>query len=51
MVVRGITATRQLAKRQFTWFRAIHDAQWFDPRQPDHVEQMCVAVKRRIKVN
>ena len=28
---RAIFATRQLAKRQFTWLRAETDAQWFDP--------------------
>ena len=28
---RAIAATRQLAKRQFTWLRGEPDAQWFDP--------------------
>ncbi len=28
---RTIFATRQLAKRQLTWLRGEHDAQWFDP--------------------
>jgi len=28
---RGIFATRQLAKRQFTWLRGELDARWFDP--------------------
>lgn len=28
---RGIAATRQLAKRQFTWLRGRSGAQWFDP--------------------
>ncbi|MCI2243683.1 tRNA (adenosine(37)-N6)-dimethylallyltransferase MiaA [Xanthomonas sp. PPL568] len=28
---RGIAATRQLAKRQFTWLRGEQDARWFDP--------------------
>ena len=28
---RAIAATRQLAKRQFTWLRGELDAQWFDP--------------------
>jgi tRNA dimethylallyltransferase len=51
MIERGISATRQLAKRQFTWFRAISDARWFDPSGPDTVRHMAVAVKRRIKVN
>ncbi|KPK38387.1 MAG: tRNA dimethylallyltransferase [Gammaproteobacteria bacterium SG8_47] len=30
MVERGVTATRQLAKRQLTWLRAEPAAQWFD---------------------
>ena len=29
---RGLAATRQLAKRQFTWLRSEHDARWFDPQ-------------------
>jgi tRNA dimethylallyltransferase len=28
---RAIAATRQLAKRQFTWLRGVLDARWFDP--------------------
>jgi len=28
---RAIAATRQLAKRQFTWLRGEFDARWFDP--------------------
>ena len=28
---RAIFATRQLAKRQFTWLRGELDARWFDP--------------------
>ena len=28
---RAIAATRQLAKRQFTWLRGEVDARWFDP--------------------
>jgi len=28
---RAIAATRQLAKRQFTWLRGAPDARWFDP--------------------
>ncbi len=30
MVEQGITATRQLAKRQFTWLRSEPDSRWFD---------------------
>jgi tRNA dimethylallyltransferase len=28
----GIAATRQLAKRQFTWLRGEYDTRWFDPQ-------------------
>ncbi len=31
MVERGIIATRQLAKRQFTWLRSESEVRWFDP--------------------
>ncbi|MGR9116777.1 MAG: tRNA (adenosine(37)-N6)-dimethylallyltransferase MiaA, partial [Gammaproteobacteria bacterium] len=30
MIEKGIVATRQLAKRQFTWLRRESDAQWFE---------------------
>ena len=50
MVERGIIATRQLAKRQFTWFRAVQDAQWFDSCKPDVDRELAVALKRDIKV-
>ena len=50
MVGHGIIATRQLAKRQFTWFRAVADAEWFDSARPDAVDALSVAIKRRIKV-
>lgn len=30
MIERGIIATRQLAKRQFTWLRSYPDVQWLD---------------------
>ena len=33
---RAIAATRQLAKRQFTWLRGELDARWFDPLAQAH---------------
>jgi len=48
MVERGIIATRQLAKRQFTWFRAVSDALRFDSQDGDIVHQLDVALKRHI---
>lgn len=34
MVFRGITATRQLAKRQMTWLRSWDDLHWLDTGEP-----------------
>lgn len=36
MIERGVIATRQLAKRQFTWLRGWHeDIEWFDSLDPE----------------
>lgn len=40
MVERGIIATRQLAKRQFTWLRGWPDLEWFDSDAPDLQERL-----------
>ncbi|MCK5875148.1 MAG: tRNA (adenosine(37)-N6)-dimethylallyltransferase MiaA [Alcanivoracaceae bacterium] len=40
MVERGIIATRQLAKRQFTWLRGWPDLEWFDSDAPDLIERL-----------
>ena len=39
---RAIAATRQLAKRQFTWLRGEPDARWFDPLT--HADALDAAV-------
>ncbi len=48
---KGIAATRQLAKRQLTWLRAMHPARAFDCLAGDLVDQVCAwlqpAVRRR----
>lgn len=41
MVERGIISTRQLAKRQLTWLRAIRDIPWFDSTQKE-LERLVV---------
>jgi tRNA dimethylallyltransferase len=41
---RAIAATRQLAKRQFTWLRGETDAPWFDPSTQRTEMQAAVAV-------
>jgi tRNA dimethylallyltransferase len=37
----SIIATRQLAKRQYTWLRAEPQAQWVSPLQPDSSDKLC----------
>ena len=37
----GIAATRQLAKRQLTWLRAIHQKETFDPINADELQTCC----------
>ncbi len=41
---RAIFATRQLAKRQFTWLRGELDAQWFDPSVDRDRMQAAIAM-------
>ncbi|HEB93109.1 MAG TPA: tRNA (adenosine(37)-N6)-dimethylallyltransferase MiaA [Gammaproteobacteria bacterium] len=35
LLERGVIATRQLAKRQFTWLRKEQNAAWFEPRDEE----------------
>lgn len=39
-VARGIAATRQFAKRQLTWLRSEDALHWFNPAQPDVLQQV-----------
>lgn len=48
---RAIVATRQLAKRQFTWFRGVSAAHWVDPREADPMARLRVEIMRHIEVN
>ncbi|WP_444997334.1 tRNA (adenosine(37)-N6)-dimethylallyltransferase MiaA [Aliikangiella sp. IMCC44359] len=43
-VERAIIATRQLAKRQYTWLRSWPDVQWFDPLQEEQKEKARKAI-------
>jgi tRNA dimethylallyltransferase len=45
MVTNGITATRQLAKRQMTWLRALPDTIWFDSGAENLVESTLKQIK------
>ena len=46
---RGIFATRQLAKRQITWLRSMPQRQVIACDAPDAVQQVLLAVSRRVK--
>ncbi len=40
LLLRGVAATRQLAKRQLTWLRREPDAEWVDPLQSQTVDAL-----------
>ncbi len=44
MVERGIIATRQLAKRQFTWLRSEQDANWLNEEKKNVLDQALKTV-------
>jgi tRNA dimethylallyltransferase len=46
---KGIIATRQLAKRQWTWLRRRPLATWFDPSHPDMAWAVISALRKRIE--
>ncbi|WP_394752923.1 tRNA (adenosine(37)-N6)-dimethylallyltransferase MiaA [Crenothrix sp.] len=48
MVEKGIIATRQLAKRQFTWLRKEIDAHHFETGQTDLLEKVLMQIKNEI---
>jgi tRNA dimethylallyltransferase len=48
MVERGIIATRQLAKRQFTWLRSEKDANWLNEEKKNVLDQALKIVSRAI---
>lgn len=47
---RGICATRQLAKRQMTWLRAMHDAHVLDCLEPQLTQRVTEVVQRFLRV-
>lgn len=51
MVNAGIHASRQLAKRQLTWLRAIPEATWLDSTAPDLLSQTRHWLQQRQLVN
>ncbi len=46
----GIAATRQLAKRQMTWMRAMSNVEMFDCLAPELVASSIAAVERALRV-
>jgi len=45
MIDAAVTATRQYAKRQYTWFRAERGAEWFDSDAPKILDQLMENLK------
>ena len=48
---KAIIATRQLAKRQYTWLRSWDDAKWFDPTNSDELGACRLAISQFIASN
>jgi tRNA dimethylallyltransferase len=48
MVERGIIATRQLAKRQFTWLRSEQNAHWLDEEGKNVLAQALKTISEHI---
>jgi tRNA dimethylallyltransferase len=48
-VRRGIIATRQLAKRQWTWLRRRTQATWLDPAHPNAAQSVIFALDLRMR--
>ena len=44
--VEAVAATRQLAKRQFTWLRRRTRAQWFDSMHPEVASELKNALSK-----
>jgi len=48
MVERGVIATRQLAKRQFTWLRSEKDANWLNEEKKNVLDQALKTIAKPI---
>lgn len=48
-VDRGIAATRQLAKRQYTWLRSYEGIEWVDADQPEFVAASTALIQQKLK--
>ncbi len=49
MIKHAVVATRQLAKRQLTWFRAEQQAQWFDSTADDLFDTVWSHLHRQLR--
>jgi tRNA dimethylallyltransferase len=49
MVTTAVTATRQLVKRQLTWFRAEAETRWWDSERSDLVDGLTRAIEAHQK--
>ncbi len=49
MIDKAIIATRQLAKRQFTWLRRYREAQWFDSEDNQIINAVISEISRFIR--
>jgi tRNA dimethylallyltransferase len=45
--LKGIYATRQLAKRQYTWLRRMTDIAWYDPIFPAENKRLIDEISRQ----
>lgn len=50
LLEQGITATRQLAKRQLTWLRAETETQWFDSQAANIIPQVLNYLENNLMV-
>jgi tRNA dimethylallyltransferase len=51
MINKGIIATRQLAKRQFTWLRKEENAHWVDSEQTELSQYLQYFIESRALYN
>ena len=49
MISKAIIATRQLAKRQFTWLRRYQEAQWFDSEENQIINTVISNISKSIR--
>lgn len=50
MVERAIIATRQFAKRQYTWLRREQDAPWYESEIPDLLPRVVAEARSRLQL-